>query len=435
MQTTPVPACLALFFSLLIGFPSLAGTPDTPHEFGFEERVRSENWDDLGDFSNRAADTQRQWRFRTKLWCSLALTDTIDALILVNNETKKVTTPETDFLWDEVIFENLYLDFRFGGGWTLRAGRQNFSRGEGFVFMDGGPMDGSRTGYVNGLVLARAKGLSKLEFLALSDPHRDLYLPRFNDRVRPLIEWDEQGLGFYFTHQVPQKTAWETYYFFKTETRDSRPRSSPVYQSDRRFHTVGGRLVQPMTPGWSLTAEAALQWGKQEADRRINAYGGYAALLKTLDRPWKPTLALGYTELSGDDPSTRRNEGWDPLFSRWPKWSELYIYTLARELGVAYWTNLALWQAEIRVTPATWAEGRITWYDLKAQYPFPGKPALYSDGRHRGHLFQARLDLTFGKNWKGHAVYESFNPGDFYTGVDPAYFFRVEASYQFKKKF
>ncbi len=37
--------------------------------------------------------------------------------------------------------------------------------------------------------------------------------------------------------------------------------------------------------------------------------------------------------MSGDDPSTDDNEGWDPLFSRWPKWSELYIYSLATEGG------------------------------------------------------------------------------------------------------
>jgi len=34
------------------------------------------------------------------------------------------------------------------------------------------------------------------------------------------------------------------------------------------------------------------------------------------------------------------------LYSRWPKWSELYIYSQVPEKGVAYWTNLNMWQAE-----------------------------------------------------------------------------------------
>lgn len=404
-------------------------------EFGVEERVRSENWDDLFDFNNRTADTQRQWRFRTRVWAGFSPGENLSVFAQVNNETRRVGPPETEFRWDEVIFENLYLDFRFAGGFWLRAGRQNILRGEGFVLCDGGPLDGSRTGYFNALLLSRVRGPSRLEFLAISNPHRDLYLPRFNDRLRPLIEWDEQGLGFYYTWQGPENRSREAYYLFKTATRDPRGPHSPAYQPDRRLHTAGGRIVEPLAPGWSIAAEGALQWGRQQDTGAIRARAGYAVLRRAWDRPWKPVLGLGYTHLSGDDPHTSTIEGWDPLFARWPKWSELYIYTLARERGAAYWTNLEQWQAEIKAFPAAWAEARLSWYRLSAPHPFSGAPALFGGGRHRGQMVQARLDLTFGKHWKAHAVYESFHPGDFYKGVDQAYFLRLEASYRFEKKF
>ena len=44
-----------------------------------------------------------------------------------------------------------------------------------------------------------------------------------------------------------------------------------------------------------------------------------------------------YVGLSGNDPSRPNVIGnWDPLFSRWPQWSELAIYSQVPENGVAY---------------------------------------------------------------------------------------------------
>jgi hypothetical protein len=34
-------------------------------------------------------------------------------------------------------------------------------------------------------------------------------------------------------------------------------------------------------------------------------------------------------------------EGWDPIFSRWPKWSESFIYTFTRESRPSYWSNMS----------------------------------------------------------------------------------------------
>ena len=57
---------------------------------------------------------------------------------------------------DEVVFESLYLDFKrvFVKGLSLRVGRQNLMRGEGFLLFEGNSGDGSRTTYFNAIDLA-----------------------------------------------------------------------------------------------------------------------------------------------------------------------------------------------------------------------------------------------------------------------------------------
>ncbi len=41
-------------------------------------------------------------------------------------------------------------------------------------------------------------------------------------------------------------------------------------------------------------------------------------------------LRVSFEYLSGDEPGTKgMNEGWVPLWGRWPQWSELYVYTVA----------------------------------------------------------------------------------------------------------
>jgi len=132
--------------------------------------------------------------------------------------------------------------------------------------------------------------------------------------------------------------------------------------------------------------------------------------------------------MSGDDPATSNKvEGWDPLFARWPKFSELYLYSLFREKGVGYWTNLSMWQSELLFTPAKPLAGRLTYYRKNAFHSFPqGGAAVFGSGTGRGNLYQARLDITVNKYWKGHALFERVSPGTFYAQRAPSYFVRFE---------
>jgi Alginate export len=426
--------CLAL---ILLAAGASAADNETGNsirnlEIGFEQRVRNENWNNLFDFSNGADDEREQIRYRTRVWAKAPLTSTIDLFVGLNQETNQKFGMVNRF--DEVVFDNAYLDFKrlFVNGLSLRVGRQDLIRGEGFLLLEGNPGDGSRSIYFNAVNLAYSFRKSKLELLGILNPKRDRFLPRFHDQRKILPEWDEQAVGLYYTDNNLSRTSLEGYYFYKKEVNDYRPRTHPQFQPDRHVSTLGGRVVQKIAKPWTAVSEFAAQWGAQHPGVPIASWAGYGYVKRTFDRPWKPYALGGYWSFAGDNPATRdRIEGWDPIFGRWPKWSELYIYSQFPEVGVGYWTNTSMWQAEAGFAPRKPLGLRFTYYHMGAFHPFSQR-GPFGSGTRRGEMFQARVDLAAGPNWKGHVLYEVMPPGNFYRDRGTAYFLRFEVIYQVK---
>lgn len=425
---------LPIVLALLPGLPATAAeTEDEARggvriELGLEERVRSENWDNLRDYSDDADDGVRQWRFRTRLWSRIEIGSRVGLDLVLNSESRKVTDPDTRFRWDEWIVEGLALGVRLGPRWSVKAGRQDLMRGEGFILMDGGPLDGSRTAYFNAIDVTGRLGATTVEVIGISNPREDEYLPTWNDRDRLLVEWDERAIGTYVTDKTLPGTTLEGYVFRKTETNDPRPETDPQCQPDRTLGVLGARVDRKLGRGFSVTAEIAHERGTQDPDVPVRAWGGYAFLRKTFDGdPARTTFAFGWTGLSGDDPGTETVEGWDPPFSRWPKWSELYIYSQLSEKGIAYWTNLGMWQAEATFAPVKPLAMRFTWYRMGAFHPFAGDPSMFGPGKRRGDMMQVRGDVKLPAGFRGHVLLERLAPGSFYAGSATAWFFRVEA--------
>lgn len=430
---------------LLVAGALLAQEAPAVLEFGFQERVRSESWDNLSDHREATPDFRTQYRFRTRLWAVVPLGSDISFSVGVVNEDRKLTHPDQAVNGREVAFETFYLDWRMGAGWSLRAGRQNLMRGDGFVLWDGGALDGSRAAYVNALDLAWVAGSSRLEFLAISDPAKDRYLPRLNEADNPrerqlLNEHDEAALGMYATWKQEGRDV-QAYGFHKTERHDIRAVTDPLFVADRRVETLGARWVEALSPGLAATGEFAVQSGRQEGrpgtaepSSAIRAWGGQANLTQTFQSSSRPEVRLGWVGLSGDDPATSAHEGWDPLFSRWPKWSELYVYSLVPEAGVATWSNLNLWEATVQAHPndRLGLRGSLYWLSAFHHATVPGP--IFASGLGRGRLLELRADLKLSECWQGHVLYERLNPGSFYAGPDAGRFFRVEAIYTFQKR-
>ncbi len=126
------------------------------------------------------------------------------------------------------------------------------------------------------------------------------------------------------------------------------------------------------------------------------------------------TLTLGGIFLSGDRSDTLKQEGWDPLFSRWPKWSEGYIYTFINESRIAYWSNLSSVYGTLLLDFGPRANMTIALHRLGA--PRPPKPGLFPGGTglFRGMLLVGRLNYTISRRLSGHFEWDRFDPGDFY---------------------
>jgi len=431
---------------LTLGASSLVAQEAAPAlEIGFQERVRSEAWDNLVDHRSATADFRTQYRFRTRVWATIPLGQDLTFAAGLVNENRKVARPDVAFHGREVIFETLYLDWRPAPAWSLRVGRQTLMRGDGFVLMDGGALDGSRTGYVNALDLAWTKGEAKVELLAISDPFKDKYLPRLNETTNPkerqlLNERDEAALAIYGTWRRGPHDV-QLYTFHKTERQDSRALTDPTFVPDRRVETLGARWAEDLGQGLSATGEFAVQGGRQqgrpgtlEPASNIRAWGGQAKLTQALKTRCAPSVTLGWVGLSGDDPSTPAKEGWDPLFSRWPKWSELYIYSQVPEAGVATWSNLQMWEATVQVKPHAKLALRASLFWMRALHPVTGHGSLFASGLGRGRLAEVRADIAFSDQWQGHVLYERLDPGTFYSGPDAGRFFRVEAIYTLRRR-
>jgi hypothetical protein len=196
---------------------------------------------------------------------------------------------------------------------------------------------------------------------------------------------------------------------------------------------VGGRASVPLAKGWLAVGEFAAQRGHQVGGKRIDAHGGYGYIKRTLQRPWSPYIKLGYAGLSGSDPSRPNVIGnWDPMFSRWPGWSELVIYSQVPELGVAYWTNLSMIQGEIGFAPSKRIKARVTCNQMGAFHPFAGSARMFATGRNRGINPQGRVDVVLNQYMAAHVLYEYMAPGSFYANSNGGYFVRFETSFLVK---
>jgi len=441
-----------LFVLLLLPFQLSA---DPGFKWGFRERVRHTYMNNNMDFNEGSDDQQGFFRVRTNLWGQYDFSNRLSVKLMVTNEFRKYTIVRErdsakEFTLDEIIIDNLFFKYTTSGEnpVTITVGRQNLIYGEGFIMLEGGPWDGSRAIFNDAIKVSYKKGSTTFDFLGISNPAVDenftpfsfteankhyLGLPKDAEGRQWLNDGRENALAIYITHKAAKGASLEGYYFFKTEDPDFAIPTFPTLTKDqlekRYIHTFGWRAVYPVSKNTRLRVESATQLGSQ-AGNKIGAYGGYANLDFTVCQKRKGVLSPGINILSGDDPSTADIEGWNPIFSRWPKWSELYIYSQTIEnidgaRKVAYWTNTL--QPNLKFVMNLLPKVNMTlWYHhLQAlQASGPG------EGKTRGNEIQLWLKVNLMKGLTGHFLYDYFMPGDFYPAPRTnATFMRFELMY------
>lgn len=419
---------------------SVPAAAEAGYEAGGYLRVRHEYWKNIFDLENSGKDNRNYFRIKTSLWGKAGFGDNISAFVKLTDEFKSYTyyyqgaggKKNARFDIDETVFDNLYADIRNCAGLPLdlRVGRQDFlgGYGEGFLIMDGTPLDGSRTFYFNAVKAAwNINADNSLDMVCLASSREDDMLI-INEKVphQQLNTSDERAFMLYWKNRSEREFSIENYYIYKEEDGGG----SGLQAEKGEINTIGSFMKYNGIP-WRIRAQAALQAGDYgEHDRR--GYGGYVFVDRDIDTfPGRPVISLGVVCLSGDDPSTDKNEAWDPLFSRWPWLSELYALTFNGESGMGYWTNLQLWRVEASVRPG---ENRLK---LKLAYNFlraleTPSGAAFGRGKTRGHLPQVRVDYELAENVNAYVTAEYFLPGNFYPDDrDSALFLRTEISFKF----
>lgn len=393
----------------------------------FMNRFRIETYDNSTTLSGAAKSGQSYMRDKisvTGQW--IPVTD-LEVNGKITSEIRHYLAPSekvyasNEFFVDQLNAAWTFHDFVDG---TVKLGRQDITLGEGFVVFDGTPLDGSRSMYFNAarldLVVAPKQ---KITLFYTYVPRFDRGLPVIKDKSQQqLAEMPEQGIGVYTSSDFGPLNV-QVYGIVK-EVKSEDPKTV-----SQQINTAGARMKAPLCPFLIVTGEGAYQWGSY-GDEKRSAFGGYLTLeyptgLTTFFLPKTASIRTLY--LSGDKAGTSRMEGWDPVYGRWPKYSESFVYTYVKEKAIAFWSNLAALNLETKLPCAQDVDLLLDYYYMlsatsAAPGAFPG-----GLGRIRGNMLEGRLTYRFSPVVSGHMVWERFVPGSFYfTGADISNWARIE---------
>jgi hypothetical protein len=396
------------------------GRPDGHLDF---QRYRA-RWGTKIDLSEDLSLSSRlTWEFRT--W-----------------DEPKSKPQSTDF--NEIIFDELAFKFKnfLGADATAAFGRQQLILGEGWLVLDGTPLDGSRTIFFDAArVTLNTSEKSTLDMIFIDQRAREeAWLKPINHRPYMhdyITEQDEYGAILYYTNKEFENTRFDGYFIYKNDNpvnSFSEGQIPPVWSKKGEIYTFGGVYDRKISDNWSFRLEGAYQTGDKE-DQDLRAWGTKDRLTYSFNDERKTQFHLIYEYLSGDDPSsTGTTEQFDPLWGEWPQWSEYYVYSYAPETMIGETTNLHRGAAGLDFDLCKKARAKLAYHLLWAdQNTFSARPMFSNSGSFRGQLATCWIMYEIKKNLNGHLLAEYFQPGNYYTSGNRGHgcFLRFNIEYIF----
>ncbi|MBV5273769.1 MAG: hypothetical protein JZU52_09030 [Lamprocystis purpurea] len=350
-----------------------------------------------------------------------------------------------------ILFDSLTLDFKkiFDSGLSLKAGRQDLVLGNGWLVLDGTPIDGSRTIYMDAARATYAADAIKTTFDLIyinNYPNTDRFPTPLNGTIEDQTEqYEEGGILYARNKSLIKDTDLDGYFIYKgndpnytlNNMRVNNGYPFPSPSDDGQVYAVGARIDSKLTPNWNLRAEAAGEWGANRVTigaprQNISAFGFNGRLTYAFNDSLANRVHADLEYLTGDDPDSKTNESFDPLWGRWPQWSELMIYQWPLDSRVGQATNLIRlnvgWLAKVHPTTEVLLDYHALWADQESVRTANQFYNISHDGNFRGHLFTGWVKTKFNKYLSGHLVAEYLAPGDFYARNrrDESYFLRAE---------
>ena len=394
-------------------------------------------------------------RYRGRLWATVSPVKDVDLNIRLVTEPRHFSAPDRvarlgesrsidEWTLAEVPFDRLNVQWRnvLGQPLTLTIGRQDFLNaagvpvfGNGWLIWDGTPLDGSRTAFfdaVRGTYEAKAiQTTFDLIYICQQVDHDDR-LPVFCYKDYPPMEQDEQGVIAWVTNKSLPHTQIDGYFIYKHDEAVLRSPTSPGVSAwsdgdNADLYTFGARLAGDLSENWRYNAQYAAQFGNKDGHAHCaQAFTGQLAYFFN-DR-FNNNLRLGYEYLSGDRPGTGTDEQFDPLWGRWPQWSELLFYTMGLEHRTGEYTNYHRVNLGWSCNPCKNIEWKNDYNLLFRDQKVVVNPAAFDNGCLRGQLLSSVLKYKVNDHVSTHLWGEVFFPGDFYSEArnEVAAFLRFE---------
>ena len=367
-------------------------------------------------------------RIRLRWWTTVTPVKDVDLNVRFESEPRHLSDPNGTDTWNKeqawIDSANVKLTNFLGSPLTMTLGRQDIFLGEGWLVNDGTPIDGTRTYFFDAARFSYEfkEVKTTADLIYVQQNHRgNAMLPPLLSYKQNVTEQDERGLILWVANRSVKNTEINGYYIYKDEDR-----VTGIANSDKGFiHTFGGRIKGDLDDHWQYRIEGAHQFGEKN-DRRLRAFGANSQLAYLFKDPLKNQLRLVYEYESGDDPHSRgTDEGFDPLWGRWTRWTYLYTSFVVPGTGegvVRETTNLHRFGPGWTFSPTDRIECALDYNFLFAATgsmdhagPRGTRPAAFGDGLFRGQLITFTVGVNLTRHLKARVINTVFFPGGFYS--------------------
>lgn len=392
------------------------------------------------------------YRMRTRVAAKLEMPEGISLQARLANRVHRVSSHflldpnnQRTATWnypDEVVFDQLFLRFDdiADSGFSLTLGRQDLILGNGMIILEGTPFDQGRSLYQDGAVLRYKGEENTVTTFALYNHWKDR-ITIMNDRDRRLRLGDTFTTGIYWTHNFDAAFNFDLYYIFNYVDDDSRiPMRGHAYYEDLSLHTIGMRLFgKVLDEQLEYSLELAKQAGycTKEYDDSKKHYDNQGFMLDARirlhapkDTLLSPSLGFEYYFASGDDPKTKKNEGWNTLLAEYPRWGEELLPIMLT--GV--WSNMHFLRTDLDLKFSKDFSGNFSIGNLFAdETSRAGTVPLQrtGSGSYMGTIFSIMLDYKFNKYLSLSTKVAKFNPGNYFADKKDGYWGYMQAMLEF----
>lgn len=426
-------------------------------KWGADLRLRHEYLENVNTLNNEYPnDISSYQRYRGRLWGSIMPMDNLSLNARITQEMRYWYEPQAQINANDGHFHTSYAildqanvtikDLAVEKS-TLTVGRQDVILLDGWLVLEGTPLDGSRTIFFDAVRYQMPlKDLNSSIDVALLAAHAspDKWVTAFGPsetaygRDVYLSEQDEVGGYINYGWKPSDTFKLDAYFIAKNDDAEA-----PANWSDGTIYTLGARVENKFNENLLGRVEGAYQFAEdyQQAytptSGDLSAYGATAKLAYMFNDSMKNEVALVGEYLSGNDPDTGENEAFVPLWARYPQWSEIFAYNFANETRPGEITNIIRLGPSWSISPTKklsfTANYFALWADENTKFNNIGGQPYYGDDLFRGHFFQGILRYKFNRFVAAHLWAEYFMPGEFYSDNrnDDAIFLRAEINLTF----